>query len=420
MQLLHLALKSVGSRRITAILTILSIAMSTGLLLGVEKIRGGARSGFEQTVSGTDLIVGARSGAINLLLYSVFRLGDATANVSWETYQRFAERSDVAWTVPVSLGDSHRGYRVMGTTPTYFDHYQYGARQPLSLSEGVIFNGVFDAVIGAEAARTLEYALGDDILISHGLRSAAFAEHKDRPFRIVGILNPTGTPVDRTIHISLEGLEAVHLGWQSGAPPPLGAAALDIDIETVDLSPDSITAFFVGMKSKAAVLRIQRDANTYPREALSAVIPGVALAQLWRVVGSIEIAMRAISALVVAAGLMGMLTAILTSLNERRREIAVLRAVGAGAPAIFRLLVAESALIALAGAALGAIIVNAALVASGELIESRFGVPLGALGPSPYDLLIVGIVAGLGLVLGFAPGWFAYRNSLADGLTIKL
>ncbi len=418
MNLLILAWKSAKARAVTTALTIMTIAISTALLLGVEKIRTGARASFEQTISGTDLIVGARSGGVNLLLYSVFRLGEPTANLSWETYQGFSQRPDVAWAVPISLGDSHDGFRVLGTTTDYFEYYRYGDKRQLSFSAGAPFSGVFDAVLGAEVARDLGYALGDEFDIAHGIKSAGFAEHKDRPFKVVGVLKATGTPVDRTIHVSLEGVEAVHLGWNNGAPSIGRRPQPEIDASA--LQPEAITAFLVGLKSKSAVLRFQRDANTYRGEALTAVIPGVALSQLWRVVGAAEQALRWVAILVVAAGLSGLLTTLLTSLNERRREIAVLRSVGARNTDVFFLLVFESTLVAAVGAFIGALFICAVLLVFARPIEALAGFPLGGFSLTAYDLAITVGVVTIGFALGFVPGWLAYRQSLSDGLTVRI
>ncbi|MEO1251332.1 MAG: ABC transporter permease [Pseudomonadota bacterium] len=421
MNLALLAWKSARARAATTFLTIFSIAISTALLLGVEKIRDGARSSFEQTVSGTDLIVGARSGPVNLLLYAVFRIGDPTANVSWRSYEAFAARPDVAWTVPLSLGDSHEGFRVLGTNTGYFEHYRYGEKRQLSFDEGAVFSGVFDTVLGAKVARDLDYGLGDEFDISHGLKSASFAEHKNRPFKVVGVLARTGTPVDRTIHVSLEGIEAVHIGWTNGAPPMGRRAEIAAgDIDERALQPTSITAFLTGLKSKSAVLRYQRDVNTYRPEALSAVIPGVALSQLWRVVGAAEQALRGVAVFVIAAGLTGLLTTILTSLNERRREIAVLRSVGARSRDVFFLLVCEATMLAAIGAILGAGAINIGLALFSTQIEAAAGFPLGGFGFSRYDFYIAFGVIVIGFVLGFLPGWLAYRRSLSDGLTVRI
>lgn len=411
-----LALRSIGNRRATAILTVLTVAISVMLFLGVEKVRHGARASFENTISGVELIVGARSSPVNLLLYSVFHIGDATNNITWESYETVANAPGVAWTVPISLGDSHRGYRVIGTTQGYFEHYQYGGGRALSFAQGEPFDDLFEAVIGAEVARSLGYELHQEIIVAHGMGQVAFVEHDNNPFQVVGVLAPTGTPLDRSVLVTLEAIEAIHLGGATGAGTTLPAD----ELRAMDLSPDQITAFFMGLDSPVAALRLQRAINTYPEEALQAVIPGVALAQLWSVVGAAERTLAAVAAFVVLTGLVSILTAILTSLNERRREMAILRALGARPHHVFVLLVAEAALIALAGALIGAAATYGALNLLAPLLEARFGILLPSLTPGLYDLAIVGAVTGASAVLGMFPAWRAYRNSLADGMTIRL
>jgi putative ABC transport system permease protein len=414
--ILSLALRSIANRAGTALLTILTVAISVTLFLGVEKVRQGARASFENTISGVDLIVGARSSPVNLLLYSVFHIGDATNNITWDSYQGVASAPGVAWTVPVSLGDSHRGYRVVGTTPAYFEHYQYGDGRPVRFADGVPFEDLFGAVAGAEVARELGYEVGDEIIVAHGMGSVSFIEHDNNPFTLTGVLQPTGTPLDRSVFVGLEAIEAIHLDGATGAGTSLSAEAL----RARDLSPESITAFYVGLTSPVAALRLQRQVNTYPGEALQAVLPGVALAQLWSVVGAAERTLSAVAAFVVLVGLVSILTAILTSLNERRREMAILRALGARPHQIFVLLVAESALLALAGAVIGTGLTYGGLMIGAPLIEARFGLLLPGMVPGLYDLSIIALVTGAAAVLGLIPAWRAYRNSLADGMTVRL
>ncbi|MEL6104352.1 MAG: ABC transporter permease, partial [Pseudomonadota bacterium] len=201
MNLPRLALMSLASRWPTAILSMLAIAFSVMLFLGVEKVRNGARASFADTISGTDVIVGARAGSVQLLLYSVFRIGNATNNVTWQTYETVRSRPEVEWSVPLSLGDSHRGYRVLGTTTGYFDHYRYRRDRELVFKEGTRFDDLFDAVLGADVAAALGYKIGQSIIVSHGLGRVSFTDHADKPFTVVGILAKTGTPVDRTVHV---------------------------------------------------------------------------------------------------------------------------------------------------------------------------------------------------------------------------
>lgn len=418
--LLHIAFRSLLNRRVTALLTLFSIAISVTLFLGVEKIRAGAQAGFSSTVSGTDLIVGARSGAVNLLLYSVFRIGDATNNVTWQTYQEIVARPDVAWAVPISLGDSHRGFRVVGTTGAYFEHYRTGDREPLAMSAGRAFDGLFEAVIGADVARTLSYELDQEIVIAHGVGAVSFANHDNLPFRVVGILARTGTPVDRSVHVSLEAIEAIHEGWSSGAAPRGARQLTAAEVEALDLEPETVTAFLLGLKSRIAVLRAQREINEYRAEPLLAIIPGVALTQLWDVVSVAETALSGVAGFVILTGLLGLMTNILTSLNERRREMAILRSVGASAVHVFLLLVSEAVILALLGALLGLALVQLLILVAAPLVMDMAGVHIGQAGISLFDLQTLGGVVLLAAILSAVPAWRAYRQSLADGLTVRI
>ncbi|HEY7378120.1 MAG TPA: FtsX-like permease family protein [Steroidobacteraceae bacterium] len=420
MAIARLAWRSLWNRRTTAMLTVFAIALSVALLLGVQKIRTAAREGFANTISGTDLIVGARSGPINLLLYAVFRIGDATANVSWASYQKIARHPDVAWTIPISLGDSHRGFRVMGTSSDYFAHYRFAATHQLEFAAGGPFADLYDAVLGADVAQSLGYKLGDRLIIAHGLGAVSFAQHADKPFRVAGILQRTGTPVDRTVHVGLEAISAIHVDWQTGmqAPPAFRVSAEQA--RQRDLTPDSITAFLVGMKSRIAVFQMQRAINEYREEPLLAIIPGVALEQLWGIVGVADRTLMIVAAFVVLAGLLGMLTALLASLNERRREMAILRSAGAHPRHVFALLVAESGILAASGVLLGMALTYVLLLAARPFLAGRYGIFLEITGLAADEWLLLGAVVASGLLAGFIPAARAYRNSLADGLTIRV
>jgi putative ABC transport system permease protein len=411
--------KSILNRRGTVALTVLSIALSVALLLGVERLRAGTREAFAGTVSGTDLVVGARTGTIPLLLYSVFRIGNPTNNVSWKSYQDLAKLPQVAWTIPLSLGDSHRGFRVLGTSPAYFENYHYGKNRSLEFAHGQAFVDVYDAVLGADVARELRYSLGSDIVVAHGMGKLSLMDHGDKPFRVVGILRKTGTPVDRTVHVSLAGIEAIHADWFAGMPVP--GAKLNADqARKQDLTPKSITAFMVGLRSKTAIFHVQRYINEYRQEALVAALPGVTLYELWDVLSVPERVLLAISALVACVGLAGMATALLAGLNERRREMAVLRSVGAQPRHVFFLLAGEAGLLTLIGAALGVGLLYGSLLILQPFIESNFGLflPIGL--PSLYEAGMLGAIVGGGFLLGALPAYRAYRMSVADGITVRV
>ncbi|MCQ4348363.1 ABC transporter permease [Pseudomonas stutzeri] len=420
MHLLRLALASLANRRATALLSVLVIALSVALLLAVERLRTETRSSFASTISGTDLIVGARSGAVNLLLYSVFRIGNATNNIRWDSYQQIAALPRVKWSIPLSLGDSHRGYRVLGTTADYFAHYRYGQDRTLQLAEGRPFADLFEVVLGAEVARALDYRLGDEIVLAHGVGAIALTRHDDKPFRVAGILARTGTPVDRTLHISLAGMEALHVDWQGGMPAR-GAARIDAEqARRLDLTPKAITAVLLGLDSRIATFTVQRAINEFRGEPLLAILPGVALQELWSLMGTAEQALLAVSACVVLVGLAGMLTALLASLNERRREMAILRSVGARPWQIAALLLAEALALTLAGLLLGLALLYLAIALGQDFLQARHGLLLPLAAPSPREWLLLAASLGAALLLGLLPAWRAYRQSLLDGLNIRL
>lgn len=419
MNILRLAAKSIWNRRLTATLVVLSIAIGVSLLLGVERLRVQARTSFAQTLSGTDLIVGARGGAINLLLYSVFRMGDATNNVSWRTVETIAAWPDVAWTVPLSLGDSHRGFRVLGTTIGYFEHYRYGQRQPLQFAAGAPFAGVFDAVLGAEVAAQLGYGVDSRITLAHGAGKVSFMQHADKPFTVVGILARTGTPVDRTVHVSLQGIEAVHVDWVGGAPLP-GFGKTPAQVQAMALTPKSVTAVLVGLKSKLRVFNVQRAINDYRDEPLLAILPALTTQQLWDLLSVGEQALLAISGLAVVCGLLVMLTALITGMNERRREMAILRALGARPSQVFLLLVGEALLLTLCGMLAGVLLLQLALGVGLPLLGGQLGLTIAAWPPSPRELAMLGGVWLAGVLGGALPALRVYRLSLADGLTLRI
>ncbi len=412
---LLLALKSAWARRLTLGIALIAIALASALLLAVERVRHDARQSFTQSISGVDLVVGARTGGVQLMLYAVFHSGNATNNIRWDSFEAIATHPAVAWAVPLSMGDSHRGYPVVGTRADFFEHFRYAAGQPLAFATGKPFAAVFETVLGSEVAQSLGYRTGDRITLTHGMAELG-ADHADKPFAIVGVLAPTGTPVDRTVHVSLEAITAIHLDWAGGAPLP----GLNIPAEQVrkfDLQPKEITALLVGLKSRADVFRLQRHINAYKGEPLLAVLPGVALDELWQTLAMVERTLFVLSALVVLVGLAGLTATLLAGLNERRRELAILRALGASPQAIFLMLTVEGLLVTALGMLAGAALLAAGIATLAPLAQAHFGVNLALRPPSGSELALLAAILATGLLASLVPGWRAWRMSLADGLT---
>ena len=407
---LKLATKSLISRRGSVLLTLMAMTVGIFVLLGVEHTRSQARESFANTVSGVDLIVGARTGSLNLLLYSVFRVGAATNEIEWESFDAIASDPNVDWAIPIALGESHKGYRVMGTTQDYFDHFSYGSQRKLDIVDGRPFDDVYDVVLGSEVARKLGYSLGDELVVAHGVADASFSVHDDAPFTVVGILAPTGTPVDRTLHVSLLGIEAIHIGWEHGVKMP-GSTEKREAADLSELEPDHITGAMLGLKSRAATLKMQREINEFGGEPLMAILPGVALTELWQMMGLLENALRLISLLVLGSAVLGLSAMLLASMREREQEIQLLRVIGAPPLFLFLLIELEALLITLAGILLGALCLFACLLLIDDWLVTRFGLhvsPIILSGDSIYLLLAVLVAT---LVAAATPSFRAYKNA---------
>lgn len=407
--LTELAWQSLKSRRKTVLLTFLSLVVSISVLISVEHIRLQAKESFNRTISGVDLIVGAPSGELNLLLYSVFRMGSPTNNISIESFEMLKSHKSVAWAIPISLGDSHRGFRVMGTSADYFEFFRYGSDKALGFSDGGSFNGRFDTVIGADVAKSLGYKLGDKIVIAHGLGSTSFVNHDSAPFAISGILTPTGTPVDKTVHIRLPAIEAIHL-------PAKRLQALVNDPQAELPMPKNITSVMLGLTNKFATFTLQRQVNNYKQDRLMAVLPGVAMAQLWTLMANVENVLQIIGYLVLLASLFGLATMLLATMNERQKEIAVMRILGASPKTIVSLVILEALIVVVLAMLFSIALVTSLLTLLEGWLTAEYGLFLSSNVLSKELLLLSGMIVLATLVTALMPGIEAYKKALHSQL----
>ena len=410
--LVSLAWSSLASRRKSVILTFLSLLISISVLLSVEHIRQQAKESFNRTISDVDMIVGAPSGQLNLLLYSVFRMGSPTSNINYKSFETLKGSSLVKWAIPISLGDSHRGFRVMGTNNSYFEHFKYGTKQPLTFSRGQPFNALFEAVIGSDVAKKLSYKIGDSVVIAHGIGNTSFTHHDNTPFIIKGILSPTGTPVDKTIHVSLNAIEAIHLS-------PVKQAKLLNNVDSVNTTPESITAVMLGLKSKFSTFKLQRDINNYKADRLMAVLPGVAMSELWQMMATVENLLRVIGILVLVSSLFGLSTMLLASMSQRKNEIAVLRVLGAGPSVIFSLVLVEALILVILASAAATALLSLTIWLLGNWLGATYGLFLNANMFNVETLKVIAVITVAATITSAIPAYEAYKNALHSSLGAK-
>lgn len=413
MNMLHLSLHSAWERKVHLLLAVLSIAISTTLWLGIQNVQSETQRQFFNTVENTDLIVGARTSPVNLLLFSVFHLGEPTHNLRYKTFSTVASWPEIAWAVPISLGDSHRGFRVLGTLPAFFDHLNGGSNAQLHFQTGHAFHATYEVVLGATVARKLKYKLGDALTLVHGLNTSASLAHKDLPFEVVGILKPTGTPIDSTLQISLRAMEALHVNWQSGRPSPLKLSPQLI--EKITPEPQSVSAIFLGLKSPIQTFHLQRRLNHYAGEPLEAILPGATLVELWHLLGFFELAMQAIAILVIALSFIAMLLTLQASLHGRQNELKILRALGIHRFDLIRLFFMETVLILLTGFALGLGLLYALFWVLMPIVQTSLGVRLGWPTLAMNHLWVFLGMLAAGSLLSLIPGLSAYRRHVLNG-----
>lgn len=419
--LLKIAFQSLLNRKMSFILTVFSIALSIMLFLGIDRIKVGAKESFSNTISKTDLIVGSRGSGIQLLLYTLFHMGNATNNISWSSYENIKSNPEVSWTIPISLGDSYNGFRVIASDKNLYEHYQFFGDKKIELLEGKIPNNVFETALGIDVAKKENLKLGDQISLTHGISNGpGIITHNDKPFTVVAILKETTTPLDRAIYITLEGMEAIHIDWSDGAPPLPGKEITKNQIKKEEIKIAQITSFLLGAQSRISALSLLREINNYKKEPLMAIIPGATLSQLWETISYAEIAFQIISIFVVVVGIIGMMVSIYTSLENRRREIAILRAIGTDYKSIIFLLLSESFIISFFGCIFGYIFFYGFIKIAQPFILNEFGILIPSIILQPNEYIYLIIVIFISCIIGIIPAIKAYKNSLSDGLSIKI
>lgn len=478
MAILSLAFKSLLNRKLTFFITLFSIAISVTLLLGVQTLKSETKTSFMKSISGTDLIIGARGASSQLLLSSVFHIGNTTNTIKYDSYQEIAKSPAVEWAVPVSLGDSHQGYTVMATDISFFTHYSYANQQHLAVKSGELNEDMFAVVIGADVARKLDYKIGDEIIMTHSGGEIDGHDHDTIPYFISAILAPSFTAIDQTLIISLEAMEAMHTDSHGhfGALPneetfdfnePLDPVAQE-DLHAHDkdhdhqadnheehdhksehadeheghnhqhdsyaqhedtpeqrlaralkLKPDNINAVFIGLTSRQAILGMQSYVNNFQAEPLTAIMPAVALQELWQFFSIAEVALNIVTTFVVLVGLLGMLSIILMSLNERRREMAILRSVGARPAHIFSLIIGEAGFVCFSGILLGIALLYLLLFTLQVPLANYYGFYLDINMLTSNDLFILATIQISALLIALVPGALIYKYSLSDGMSIK-
>jgi putative ABC transport system permease protein len=444
-QMLTLMRGSLANRAFSLTLIVVTLACAVALYVGVQNVQRLTRASFENSISGVDLVVAARGSDVQILLNTVFGLGVSSNLVSDETVISVADMAEVAWVVPVALGDSHRGFRVLGTSPEFFDRVIPRPSNGALFVTGAPFEQALQAVVGADVAAALGYQLGDKIVLQHGMNDYG-AAHDDLPFRVHGVLARAGTPFDRTVLVSVEAIEAIHRGWRNGQQ----LVALSPEQVEKPIKPDAhedehhegehhgeehhgdehhdhahaggldaLDAVFVGLNDRRNVVRVQRKIAEFEAEPLSAVIPGVTLAQIWQIIGVADRGFRTVSILVIALVLLAMTAMTVLSTDSRRREMAILRALGAAPSTLVGLILAEALFLAICASALGLGLAIGLSALAQQWLTQTIGLVASGVLPGWQEMVIVVYIIPAALVAGLVPALRLYRRTVQDGIMVE-
>ena len=443
-----LVFQSLLNRWLSCLLIILTLAFSISLYFTVSRIQESVKASFKSTVSGVDSVVAARGGNLQILLNSVFLIGEPSAPIQWNTYKDIANNNKIKWAVPISLGDSHKGYRVIGTTNDYFKQIKYSSGKNIEFIKGNTFNDVFDVVLGSVVAGKLNYNIGEEIAITHGLSDVgevhtftseknenhddhddhakheedegdddhASHDHENLGFKVSGILKPTGTPIDNAVYVSLAGIEAMHTGWIGNQK------VIDVSLEQImknELKPKTISAIFLSLNNRTQIFQFQRDIINYKEEAISSVMPGITLSRLWMLTGNVDKAFKIITFFIIIIALLGMIAMTIAGLSSRRREMAILRSVGASPTNIVSLLLVESIIISVVSCIVGYILMVVIFSLGKDYLQNNYGIFIDSFSIKNYDLQIVITIVFAALIATIVPAIQIYKNTLRDGLSVK-
>ncbi|NUQ63383.1 MAG: ABC transporter permease [Pirellulales bacterium] len=447
MSLLRIAWRSIQQRALSSALTAFTVALGVALVVAVLVIHGVIDQSFRRGSQGYDLIVGAKGSPLQLVLNTVFHLSQPIENIPYRyleefTLGRFAPAVDVA--IPVCTGHDYKGFAVVATIPDAFQRLKYLDGREYQFAEGANFKAEhpFEAVIGSTVAKRLRMKLGDQFVPVAKVGETG-GEEGHEPFTVVGILSHTGTPNDRALFVNLEGFyrceahqhdasfeEKVLAGEGAQSPGESAAKAEAGDKHGEHAHEDADHDHEHDEHRQLSAILLVTDIERQPQLAMSlptvvneeevaqAVMPSRVIAELFDgIVGNVQLLLLVLAVLVVVVAGIGILVSIYNSMNDRRHEIAVMRALGARRTTVMSIILVESILLSLGGGALGVLIGHGLTGALAPTIAEQTGVLVSALDFQWAELVLVPGLVVLATLVGYLPALSAYRTDVAKALT---
>lgn len=388
--------RSLRQHLLSTLVTVVSIALAGGLLMAVWVVKDQSRSTFTGQSGGWDAVLGARGAKLQLVLNAIFHLEASPGNITFDDYEGIRTNRAVAVAVPIAVGDNYRGYRLVGTTTNQFEvEYSKGQRFRLQPGGRLFDDGFREAVVGSFAARKLGLTIGSEFKPFHGLNFDPKAQHEET-YVVVGVLEPSNTPADRVIWIPLAGLQ--NMGGHDAA------------------TATDVSAVLVRLRSPMAGQQLDMLYNRQGNRMTFAWPIAKQMADLFEKFGWFDAVLAMVAWLVALVAVGAVLASLYNSMHSRRRDLAILRALGARRRTIFAAIILESATIAALGMGLGFLVYAMILGAAAAVIRSQTGVVLDPWQPAWVWLWAPIAMVLLGALAGVLPAIKAYRTDVAGGL----
>jgi putative ABC transport system permease protein len=404
--------RSLRQHALSTLVTVFSVALASGLVLSVYAIQSQARAAFTAGPTGFDAVLGARGSQLQLVLNTVFHLDTSPGNIPWSMYEAIKKDDRVELAVPYAVGDNYLGFRIVGTTPDAFPKSEVGADGKFVGGVGRLFDPASrEAVIGSFVAQRTGLAVGSKFNPYHGITYDERQRHAEE-YVVVGVRAPTSSPSDHVVWIPIEGVYRMKGHELRGD----GKTYVPKDTEDIPDASKEVSAVMIKLKSPAMGFQLQQTINTQGKVATLAWPIGTVMADLFDKMGWVYEVLTLVAHLVCVVAAAAILASIYNTINERRREFAILRALGARKTIVFAAIVAESAAISAIGAALGFVVYFAVMLGAAHVVLVQTGVVVEV---AKFHPVLVAAPVGmtlLGALCGLVPAFKAYKTDVASNL----
>lgn len=405
MRMLQLAYANLKEHFLSTILSVMLLGIGVGMVSFIVTVSEQLNDRFNRDIRGIDMVVGAKGSPLQLILSAVYQIDNPTGNIPLTEVNKLKNHPLIKYSIPLSYGDSYKGFRIVGTDSLYLKHYE------ATFSEGKMWNRSMDVVLGSSVAEKIGLKMGSHFHGNHGFDDAGHA-HEEAHYNVVGVLEPTGTVADRLILTSTESVWDIHNHDEAEHEDPAHDHDHQDEHHHAEEEAGEITALLVKFKSPMGIMQIPRMVNE--KTSMQAALPAIEINRLYSLMGVGFTTLQIIGMVIMCIAALSVFISLLNSLKERKYELALMRSLGASPLKLFGLIVQESLLLCLAGYTLGIILGRVGIMLLSSLGEDQFQFSVSQSGIAPVEMWLLPLTLCIGLVAALIPAIRAYRSDISS------